>query len=460
MTGSTVRQLAAWTGRLLLLGAVAFWWGAVVTPQLISLALPTILPWGSISLQLQPDVEGNLVNAVSAASLLIVALLAVANALRSRRRGAGLIAVGGWSATAITSAYLAWAEISEFHIWSAGVFNDAMLGDLMWPVVLSPLAVTFLLAMGVFLSRGLPRTSSGRHVRILLISGLVAWGMVILIELFGRYLPNPPLIRLFEETLEFGGTLLIGLGAGVALGSHAVSRSSFGLSGKRRLLLPLVGSMASIALLGGVTAALLFRAPLADARASSSIGSFHIVLYDKHSLVQELGVLPAPPSRFDLRLTSRTRESRPRILIWRIVEAGSGHVFREGRKEVPAGDRPSWERIDFAPLVEAEGRPLALQLIADVGPRAHLQVGATKTNRYEEGRLWVDGELTWPDQNIEFAAYGRPELSDGKLRAMWHVLSSGWRWTVLRVDTAIAVTLVILLPALLSTAALSRRGLP
>ena len=126
--------------------------------------------------------------------------------------------------------------------------------------------------------------------------------------------------------------------------------------------------------------------------------------------------------------------------------------------EVPARDYLSWERIDFPPLVEADGRPLALQLIADVGPRAHLQVGATKTNRYRDGRLWVDGAPTWPDQNIEFVAYGAPEPTRGKLQAMWHVFSSDWRWPVLLADLAVALTLIIFVPVLLATFALPRRG--
>ena len=44
MTGSTVRRLAEWTGRVLLLGAVAFWWGLIVVPRLVSLAFPELLP--------------------------------------------------------------------------------------------------------------------------------------------------------------------------------------------------------------------------------------------------------------------------------------------------------------------------------------------------------------------------------------------------------------------------------
>ena len=128
--------------------------------------------------------------------------------------------------------------------------------------------------------------------------------------------------------------------------------------------------------------------------------------------------------------------------------------------EVPAGERPEWLSIDFPPLTYIEGQRLTIQLVVDVEPEAHLTVGATKTNRYEDGRLWVNGELTWPDQNIEFVIYGAPELTRSKLRAMWSVFISHWRWPVLALDTAISMTVITLIPALLLTAALPRRGSP
>ena len=116
--------------------------------------------------------------------------------------------------------------------------------------------------------------------------------------------------------------------------------------------------------------------------------------------------------------------------------------------------------IGFPPLVEAEGRPLAVQLVAELGPEAHLRIGATKTNRYEDGRLWVNGELTWPDQNIEFIVYMAAEPTRDKLRNMWGAFTSDWSWPVLAVDAAIGMMLITFIPVLLVTAALPRRGLP
>ena len=89
---------------------------------------------------------------------------------------------------------------------------------------------------------------------------------------------------------------------------------------------------------------------------------------------------------------------------------------------------------------------------------AHLLIGATKTNRFPDGRLWVNGELAWPDQNIEFVAYGAPELTRSKLWAMWHVFISHWRWPVMIGEAAVGSTVVIFIPALLVTAALPRRN--
>lgn len=127
MTNSRALRLAEWTGRVLLLGAVAFWWGAVVFPPLVSAAFPDFLPPDTIPPTLTPDQEGTAANAVSAFFLLITALLAFANAYRSfdrfRTRG-NRITMLGWTALAITTAGLAWEEIAEFKlaegIWELG----------------------------------------------------------------------------------------------------------------------------------------------------------------------------------------------------------------------------------------------------------------------------------------------------------------------------------------------------
>ena len=490
MTGGTGWRLVEWTGRVLLLGAVAFWWGLIFAPPLVSLTFPELLSLDAIPPHLNPDVERNLANAVSATFLLITALLAFGNAVVSRRRALrraqdatqGWIAAGGWTALAVTATFLAVEEVAEFKgAAGMGALGEIVLGTAYrgarWPVLMSPLILAFVLTMVVFVHKGLPSTgstgsrqaSSGREVRALLILGLTSWVLAVVQEVGNTFVFKgnaDGLDRVLEETLEFGGTLVIGLSAGIALRGPGPLAGIFGGRGRFPPAIWLMAPVATIAcvVVLGTVAAAVQREPLADARARTHIGTFHIIFYDKHSLVQELGVLPAPPARLDLRITSRAApQGRSGILIWRVIEAGkedpgSGRILREGRKEVPARDHPSWESIDFPPLVEAEGRPLALQLIADVGPRAHLLVGATKTNRYQDGRLWVDGALTWPDQNIEFVAYSAPEPTRSKLQAMWHIFSSDWRWPVLAVDVAIAMTLITFIPALLITAALPRRG--
>ena len=199
------------------------------------------IPW-----HLHPDSEGNLSNAVSAVFLSTTALLAFVNALRqaqdvSHRKAVRLldklrsqdwIAAGGWTALAVTAAFLAWEEISEFKV-AAGMFalGETVLGTTyrgtFWPVVASPLIVAFVLAMVVFVSKGLPSTSSGREVRALLILGLTAWVLAILHEVSYAFVYEgkaPGFEQLLEETLEFSGTLVIGLSAGIALRRSAVLR--------------------------------------------------------------------------------------------------------------------------------------------------------------------------------------------------------------------------------------------
>ena len=487
MTDSPVRPLAEWAGRILLLLAVVFWWGAVVIPRLVSIVFPDFLPPNAAPHHLNPDQEGTAANAVSAFILLIAALLAFANAHRSFdwfRMRTERTATLGWTALAATAAFLAWEEIAEFKlaagIWELGkgIFGTAYRGDL-WTVLASPLIVAFVLVMGVFVGKGLPSTGAGREVRALLILGLTAWVLAVVYEMTGYFVFGEAhtLPRLIEETLEFGGTLTIGLSAAIALRAPAVPRpvrqahdrqarnAGLGFDARDRfgpkvwLLAAMAGVVGMVAL--GVVAAAVHREPLADARALTHVGAFQIILRDKHSLVQELGAVSAPLARLGVRVANIDRQGNPGGMLWRVMEAGeygSGRILREGRLEVAAGEHPEWMNIEFPPLVEAEGRPLALQLMAEVEPNARLRVGATKTNRYQDGRLWIRGALAWPDQNIEFAAHGAPELTRSKLRAMWSVFTSDWRWPALLASLIFGPTLVIFIPVLLITAALPGRG--
>ena len=498
ITASRGRRLAERTGRPLILGAVAFWWGVIVVPRLVSLGFPELLSPDAIPRHLDPDEERTVANAVSAASLLIVALLAFAMVRQAHHARSYWITKGGWTVLAVTAAYLAWEEVSEFHVSGTRDLGDVILGSSnlpwLWPMVLSPLIVAFVLAMAVFVRKGLASTgstgpsaklrtgswqaSSGREVRAPLILGLAAWLLAVAYEVsypFVFQTRAAMLAGLLEETLEFGGTLLIGLSAGLALrrssrqahGRQARDEgrgAAAGIFSGSRLMRLAVGSMAAVGVLA-VVAAVVYRGPLADARARSYVGAFHVDLRDsvvaEHSLVQELGVLAAPVARFDLRVANRDPQGRSGTMLWRVMEAGEGGegpILREGRKEVPAGEHPKWMSIDFPPLAYAEGRRLMAQLVADVEPGAHLRVGATKTNRFEDGRLWVNGEPAWPDQNIEFAVYMAAKPTLGKLRTMWDIFTSDWRWPVLAAEVAIAMTLVTFIPALLATAALQRRG--
>ena len=173
--------LAGWTGRLLLLGAVVFWWGAVVVPNLISLAFPAWLPPESIPRDLNPDIdwEGRLANRVSAAALLALAVLALIAAEVSRRRAEGWVAVAGWTALAGTAAFLFWEETTDFHATelpglARSVFSEDVLsqaGTFIWVLMAIPLIAGFLLAMAGFYFRGLHK----RDVRRPFAFGLGAW---------------------------------------------------------------------------------------------------------------------------------------------------------------------------------------------------------------------------------------------------------------------------------------------
>ena len=474
MTARRVGRLAERTGRWLLLGAVAFWWGAIVTPRLVSLALPDLLPPDAVPRDLDPDEERTVANAASAAALLTVGLLALANAVRSLgrlRTQNERIAALGWTALAVTGAFLAWDEISEFHVRGTRGLGDAVLGSSnlpwFWPVILSPAIVAFVLVMAVFIHKGL----RSWEVRIPLILGLAVWVLVVLYEVSFPSVSRTSggtLTALFEETMEFGGSLLIALSAGLALRSvgkqrteEARTQAASGIFGSRRLARLAAGSLAVTIVLAAL-AALFYRGPLADARARVHVGTFNVNLSDEHSLIQELGELAAPVSRIGLRLANNDPQGRSGTVLWRVMEAGqgvSGRVFHEGRIGVPAGEHPIWASIDFPPLAYNEGRRLMVQLVADVEPEAEIRVRATKTNRFPDGRLWINGELTWPDQNIEFAVYMAAKPTLGKLRTMWTVFTSDWRWPVMAAEAAIGMGVITFIPALLVTAGWPRRRL-
>ena len=457
--------LAGWTGRLLLLGAVVFWWGAVVVPNLISLAFPAWLPPESIPRDLNPDIdwEGRLANRVSATALLVLAVLAFSSAEASRRRSAGWVVIGGWTALAATAILLAWEEMSDFHATALPGFGRQLFGEdlateagsFIWVLIASPLVVAFTLTMGVFYARGL-RTSD---VRTPFVLGIAAWLLVLLCEGL-----NPVLIRgratalmeVLEETLEFGGTLLLALSAAFFCTRHTTFAGA--LRG-RRLHASVIGSAIGFVGLGCLFVALVFRAPLVDARATGSHEVYWVSLADQQSVAQEFPMPAAPLSRVSLRLVNRDLDRRPGTAIWRLTEAGEWNprrLLREGRVSVPAGDIPVWIDVDFPLVTAEEGRRLLLQVVAENEPRAALRIGMVKGDRYTNGRLWVNGELTWPDQDLEFVAHGASEPTRSKFQSLWHIMTSDWHWPAQIAKAAVALMFVTLIPVLLIVAIWSR----
>ncbi len=457
--GRQALRLAERAGGLLLLGAVVFWWGGYVIPQLLALGFPAVLSSEALPLHLNPEHEETFANIVAATALSTLAILALVNAVVAHRKAAGRIAIGGWTATALTAAYVAFEEVSDFHATGLtalerSVFGPELvdaLGTSIWVLLLSPLIIIFVFAFGGFVFKGLPA-----QIRAPFILGIVAWLLATVHEVsyplffLGK---ADTLAIVTEETLEFSGTLLIGLGAVVALRSRVWPRLTSSPFRGQRSFLPAAGAMTVVAILGSLSVAFLFRVPVVDARADH-IDTFELTLRDKEAVIQEFRMPAYPLGSFRLRLASQPPGKG--IVAVRVTEAGSEAIVAEGFVEVPVENRPVWRDIKLFPqLAKPEGAKVAVWVAADIGRDAELKLGATQTDRYEYGRLWVNGALTWPDQDLEFVAYGAPEPTRSKFRAIWDLLMSDWRWPVLAMDLIVAIMLVALIPTLLIAATLT-----
>ena len=236
MLESRLWRTVAWAGRLLLLGAVAFCWGGFVAPQLVSLAFPRLLPPDALPRGLDPGIEGTAANAISAAALLIVSLLAFANAIiwcRGRDRW-GI--VGGWAALAVAAAYLAWDELkTDLHGEATDVLRRAVFGEsldaFIWAVHLSLLPAALGLVAWSFTLKG----RRGRAVGVPLSLGLAAWMLATALDMsqLNLFAGRADVLEIvLDESLEFSGSLLIALSAGIAVRWDAIpqQRSIYSLA--------------------------------------------------------------------------------------------------------------------------------------------------------------------------------------------------------------------------------------
>lgn len=465
---SPALRMTEWTGRILLVGAVAFWWGAIVVPRLVSLAFPQVLAPESIPWHLNPDQDGSGTNAVSAAALLIAACLALGNAVISRRMKAGRTAVGGWTTLALTAAYLAWEEVSDFHVRSLDpierfVFGDELFsatGTHLWVFIVSPLILAFVVAMGLFAHRELRAPA----IRGPFVLGLIAW-LVALVQEAGFWpLASGRSIELMivlEESLEFSGALLLGLSAAIAFRGNGEFQSPT-VPPSRWWRRSVIGSAAVVAVLGVLAIAFVFRALIIDARATTHIDTFELRLGAKEAVVQEVRMPAYPIGRLDFRLVHRDRDGDSGIAALRVSRLESpDQPLAEYQLTVPTGQDTRRIGIDLNPaIVEPEGQRLAVELVADVEPDAELRVVATRVNQYVDGGLWINGAPAFSNQDLEFAAYGAPEPTRSKLKAVWNTFASGWRWPVLLADLWVGLTLVALIPVVLITGAFQSRRQP
>ncbi len=457
-------RAAEWIGRILLVGVVGLWWGGHVGPQLFSLAFPSVLPPDNLLRQLDPELDEGFANAASAATLLIVALLAAANAVAAWRRGNGRVAVGGWFLLAALIAVIAVSEMSDTH-------NDAQADVLRtvfgvegrpadWArlALMSPLLAAFALAMWIFARRGLG--ASAARVPIVLGAGAwllsVAYDATQLLVLTGQ---DHVLGSIIEEMLEISGALLIGLGAAMSLRADAAlrtrPRAQFG-----RWRAPLIGSFVAVVVLGTLAVTFTYRVILIDVGATPDLHALDLRLFAQETVAQELRMPADPIGRIDLRLAQRDPGGGTGTAAVRITSPEHpDRLLAVGSVEFPTGVRTQWRSIDLLPpLTEPEGRRLRISVIADINPDAELWVGVAKSNWYADGGFWINGEPAAPHQDLEFVAYGTAEPTRSKLGAVWESFTSGWRWPATLARMVVGLTLITFFPVVLITIASRRSG--
>ncbi len=442
-----------WVYRTLLLSMAAFWWVGIVAPQLVSLAFPQLLAPDMIPKGLNPEVEGSTANWFSAGMLFGAALLLLGSAVERRLRAAGWTVVISWVVLAAAAALVALEELVEFKGGLDALIRRWIDTEFDTILRIPTLGVAIpVLALAVW------RSHRAWKVRAPLLLGLGMWASIVVREVFVfprlYAIPAPTLGGVFEESLELAAAALLGLGAALALWPGPGRRLP-----PRRVQALLGGSVAAVAVLGGLAVALLFRAPQVDARAYWPEGTFQITLADGESVTQELDATTAPVAEVEVQAIVRGPQDRLGALLWRVMEVDAGTfgpVLREGRILVAAADYLHRKTLDLArPLAPSAGRTLAVQLVADVEPGSFMQIGATRRTPPPRRNLWVNGEPAWPDQSIEITAYTHQGLTLSKLQALWELAANNPRWALLMLDVFLVMSLLLFVPSLLVTVALS-----
>lgn len=170
--------------------------------------------------------------------------------------------------------------------------------------------------------------------------------------------------------------------------------------------------------------------------------------------------MPAVPiGSVSLRVASEDGVDSTRKVGIRLTRLGTSEpILAQGSASVPSRSAPDWINITLFPkLNEAEGQPLALTVVADLNEHEQLMVSATKRNRHEVGDLWINDQMAWPDQSLEFVAYGAGEPTRSKLVGLLGLLTSGWHWPLLLADILIALISLTFVPVFLVSIAVPRQ---
>ncbi len=424
----------------------------LVAVDLVITFEPDALP-AAIRTTLDPSVEGGIANALSAALLALLALVGLVHAARSvSAPRAGVWSRVGWPALALIGAFLAFDELTDFHLravsepYLSGIGPDLgfLSGYYVWVGLAAPFALLTALGFVLFISREFADRPAWRTAA--LTAGLL-WVTALAHEAMAERIfasTAPAFENLLEEGAELIGTA--GLVSVFVTALLARPRASSARVAWRRSGLIALGTVFAAALLAAVWAFLRAEVPLNSWGPTAVwMGPFPAGT----GATQTFRWPDAPVARVDLRVAYQSLGTAPGELDLRVLDAASTPL-REVRTAVPTGAELRERSIRFAALDRPAGQSAILQVSAAPAAPGAFTFAVTDDDLQRDGALFANGEGTPTGQDLNYRLYTPRDPIRAKLAALGSLLRREPVYLAILID-ALAVLAVGTLTTVLAT---------